>query len=161
MVQEGGDIHNNIERVAVMLDNNTNDGIMENYDAYVESRTSFEDDLQELEYLIKSSRGLLSRFDEESNAMRFTPDQAVKLYKPPPYDGHHQFKFEFDVKLERRNNNILYVGEENTYLTVKSMDYKIHATYVDRTNGSADFVLIKTEQLQANVWYRIKVLSSG
>ena len=55
----------------------------------------------------------------------------------------------------------MYVGEENTYLTVKSMDYKIHATYVDRTNGSADFVLIKTEQLQANVWYRIKVLSSG
>ena len=161
MLQVGNDIHNNIERVAVMLDNNTNDGIIENYDAYVDLRTSFEDDLEELEYLIKSSRGLLSRFDEQTNAMRFTPDQAIKLYDPPPYDGHHQFEFEFDLKLEEANSNILYAGEEDTYLTVESIDYQIHAAYVDRTDGPSKSVRINTEELQAGVWYRIKVSSSG
>jgi len=61
--------------------------------------------------------------------MRFSLDQGIKLFDPPAYHHpHSQFELEFDLNLNKENNNIIYVGEEDTFIIIDSLDNVLHAS---------------------------------
>jgi hypothetical protein len=100
----------NIDRISEELDDEKQDGIFAIRDEIDDINDSVDNDLEELEHLIKSSRGLLSRLDENKNSMKFTPKMAIELYDTPKFDINDQFELKFDILIESKDNQILFLG---------------------------------------------------
>ena len=62
-----------------LVNENENDNIVADFENYLKTEESFEEELKTLEHLIKSSRGLLSRLDDNLNSMRISGKQSVEV----------------------------------------------------------------------------------
>lgn len=61
------------------MNENENDNIVADFEKYLKTHEDFEEELNNLEHLIKSSRGLLSRFDDNLNSMSISGKQSVEV----------------------------------------------------------------------------------
>ena len=62
---------------------------------------ALEDDLAELEHILKSSRGLLDRLDEPKNAIGLVKNHGISLETIPDFDSYHSIHFQlnFDMRI--------------------------------------------------------------
>ena len=61
------------------MNENENDNIVADFENYLKAEEAFEEELRTLEHLIKSSRGLLSRLDDNLNSMSISGKQSVEV----------------------------------------------------------------------------------
>ena len=62
-----------------LVNENENDNIVADFENYLKAEEAFEEELRTLEHLIKSSRGLLSRLDDNLNSMSISGKQSVEV----------------------------------------------------------------------------------
>lgn len=62
-----------------LVNANENDNIVADFEDYMNTQVNLEEELKTLEHLIKSSRGLLSRLDDNLNSMSISGKQSVEV----------------------------------------------------------------------------------
>lgn len=62
-----------------LVNANENDNIVADFEDYIKTQEDLEEELKTLEHLIKSSRGLLSRLDDNLNSMSISGKQSVEV----------------------------------------------------------------------------------
>ena len=76
------------------------------------------------EHLIESTRSLLDRVPLSKNAQNFKKSDLVEPHVVPNDFGDSTFHFDMDlnVRLKSKDNNLVYFGNEENFVTVDSQD---------------------------------------
>ena len=122
-----------------------------------------EDSLKELESIIASSRSLLDRFDENKNSIKLKKGQGASLYNKPDFDNYHSihFELEFEIRIDGYDShNVMYIGDGETYLNIDIVNRHVEVIF-DHTGAEKKFRIEDNTDLEAGVWYTIKIVDTG
>ena len=118
--------------------------------------------INDIKHLIESTRSLLDRVPLEHNAQGFNKSDYVEPHVTVGGFGDSRYHFEVDmnVRLKAANNNLLYFGNAENFVTIDTANGVPSATY---TSGGVPYSVQAAEALPVNSaeWWSIHFEKMG
>ena len=159
-VENGENVDLKMDYIEIMYDDLTQDN--SDPDEVQNSLNEIEGTISDIKHLIASTRSLLERVPLQYNAQQFEKSDFVEPHVEVNDFGDSRYHFEVDinVRLRAANNNLLYFGNTDNFVTIDTKDAFATAVY---TVDGHDYKIQSEDKLGMgqDSWYTIHFEKMG